>query len=175
MAKDRLSKRILEMQVKASEPDSWYGETEEMIKENNLDIQTNEIKNFSKSKWKRKIKQEIGKHLNDETQQQAKNKTKMRFMTEFKEKKYLTENGQKQAELLVNVKLNMIKARSNYGVKDICRLCKKEEETTEHLAVCSKVKEEKVTEEEIRSDSPECTRKVIKRFEAVKGMLEKLE
>ena len=69
----------------------------------------------------------------------------------------------------------MFKTRNNYGDKGVCRLCKMEQESTEHLGECNQVYAEKVTELEIKSEKEECEKKVIARFKAVKEKLDKTE
>ena len=81
-----------------------------------------------------------------EIESQRKTKTKMRYISKFGEKEYLTTHSQDDTQILMRVKLNMIKAKDNYGGKGECRICK----TEKHLSQCEQVKEEKVTEFQIK-------------------------
>ena len=99
----------------------------------------------------------------------------MRNITKFEQKKYLTSHTQAEARLLAKVKLNMLRAKENYGLMGLCSFCKKENETTQHLGRCPAIEGLKVTEKEIKSDDIELTRKVVTRYTLVESRLQEDE
>ena len=171
---DRLGKRVLQSQMEEVHSNNWYNETSRMIEEMGLTIETN-VKEMTKSEIKKATKASIEELLQKETEMQHKTKTKMRYINTFKEKEYLTRYLQDDIQILMRVKLNMIKAKDNYGGKGECRICNTEKETTEHLSQCDQVEGEKVTENHIKSDKAVCERKVINRFKEIEQRLNQTE
>ena len=100
---------------------------------------------------------------------------KIRFVTNFGEKNYIARYTQEEIQLLMRVKLNMLRAENNYGMKGECRLCKAKEENTEHLGKCSQINTVKITKRQIKSEKAERERKVINRYKEVERRLNKEE
>ena len=168
--KDRLAKRILESQMKREhQEDSWYNRTIEIADKLKLSL---EVKGMKKSEWKKKIKSATTKAIQDEAEKEIKTKKKLRFVRSFEEKEYIRGHSFEDINLLLRVRLNMIKAKGNYGDKGVCRFCREEEETTEHLGVCDKINKEKVNAIEIKSGEYENSKKVLTRFREVEKMLQ---
>ena len=82
----RFLKEIIEEQIRATFTGCWYEETKEICDKYNLGLQL--IKGLSKTKLKNIMKSRISKRLDQHIKEMAKTKTKLRFCSDFKRKKY---------------------------------------------------------------------------------------
>ena len=172
---DRLGKRIVNEQEERGTCGTWFEEMKKEAGSHGIKVSKEEVQKI-KSKWKKDIKSKIEKSLKERAKKEITWKKKMRFMESHGRKEYLNKSGTEEASLLLRVKLNMIKAKGNYGGSDkVCRFCKEEEETTEHLGSCRYFKESEVTEKEIRTEDGEQAQKVLRRFAEVEKEIEELE
>ena len=167
-----LRKRILLSQRKENDPSSWYGKAITEAQELGLNIN---FEATSKSQWKKQIKAAINRKMQKVVTEHQQKKKKMRYINKFEQKKYLTSHTQAEAKLLAKVKLNMLRAKGNYGLEGLCRFCQKDRETTQHLGICQAIEGLKVSEEEIKSDDFEITRKVVSRYTLVESRLQEEE
>ena len=94
---------------------------------------------------KKQVKGNIGKSIEERTKQEIANKTKARTIVEDKweRKKYLQECDSDTIEDVLKIRLHMWQVncnckRDNTDTK--CPLCKKSEDTTEHVLECEKAK-----------------------------------
>ena len=109
---------------------------EKVTEKYGMDI--NEVINMKRTQLKQKVKMKIQEHLDIITRESI--ATKQRFIKEFKKKEYITNMEFKYSKLMLKIRLNMIEVKCNYKNKFksnlICEMCKKEEDTTEHLLRC---------------------------------------
>lgn len=171
--RERLAKTVVEDQKRYEQEGTWYGEVERDAKE--VQIEISRATERTKSEWKREVKKRIKTEVGKIAEEKIKERKKLRFMKRHEGKKYLTEIEGEQAEMIVRVRLNMVRASNNMGRKEICRLCEKELETTEHLGECREGGEWKVTKEEIESEDKEVLKKVARRFIAIERKLKEKE
>ena len=100
---------------------------------------------MSKSKWKKQVKEKIGKSIDERTKQEMTNKTKARIVIQDKweRKKYLQECDSETIRDVIKIRLHMWQVSCNYkrdNTDTKCPLCKKSEDTTEHVLECEKDK-----------------------------------
>ena len=91
------------------------------------------------------MKGKIGKSSEERTKQQMTNKTKARTIIEDKweRKKYLQERDGEIIKNVIKIRLHMQQVSGNYkrdNTDTKCPLCKKSEDTTEHVLECEKDK-----------------------------------
>ena len=140
----RFLKEIIEEQIRDTFTGCWYEQTKEICDKYNIGLQL--IKGLSKTKLKNIMKSRISKRLDQHIKEMAKTKTKLRFCSDFKRKRY-TKMGNidfETTKTIMKLRLNMIEVKSNYkGItdSDTCDLCNETSDTTEHLFQCKKIKE----------------------------------
>ena len=108
---------------------------------------------MSKSKWKKQVKEKIGKSIEERTKQEMANKTKARTIVEDKweRKKYLQECDSDTIKDVIKIRLHMWQVNCNYKRDKIgtkCPLCQKSEHTNEHVLECEKAKKLTLSKEE---------------------------
>ena len=138
----RLVKQVIMRQIESSWTGCWMEWTEEVYRKYKLNMEL--ITTLSKEKLKSIIKERIHSNLNHKIGEEAKVKTKLRFCSDFKRKQYVNVLGYNEAKSMLKLKLNMTELKSNYkGQKSDqkCNLCKTNNDTTEHLFQCPKIKE----------------------------------
>ena len=94
---------------------------------------------------KKQVKGNIGKSIGERTKQDMANKAKARTIVEDKweRKKYLQECDSDTIEDVVKIRLHMWQGNCNCKRDNIdtkCPLCKKSEDTREHVLECEKAK-----------------------------------
>ena len=139
------------------EQQSWYSELATKADEININIGPNNIKKHKKSQWKKVVKTHIEKQINCILQQQAKEKTKLRFLKDdqFGKKQYLQEVNAEQCRIIMEIRLNMIDLKMNFkGMYEdtTCVGCFQTEETTEHFFECPKYNE--ITGVQVKGNEP---------------------
>ena len=71
----------------------------------------------------------------------VKDKTKLRFVKEFKAKSYINDLTLNDFKIMMNLRLNMVEVKANFkgNFKNnlLCPLCEVEIDTTEHLFKCN--------------------------------------
>ena len=110
------------------------------------------VENINKSKWKKQVKEKIRKSIEEGTKQEMTNKTKARAIIKDKweGKKYLQECDSETIKDVIKIRLHMwqescMYKRDNTDTK--CLLCKKSEDTTEHVLECEKNKKSPLSKE----------------------------
>ena len=113
-------------------------------------------------------------------QNEAKEKSKLRFFNNAQKKNYINQLGYHETKIILKLKLNMIELKCNYKSKDNtnmkCNLCKIENDTTEHLFTCNIIKEKikaiPTIDTLTKNDSESCTQLVefIKKALNLKGI-----
>ena len=68
---------------------------------------------------------------------------KLRWLTSemFRQQKYTNSCVMNEVHNIMTLRLHMVKLDCNYGKKDECEVCRKEEETTEHVLKCGRISE----------------------------------
>ena len=117
---------------------------------------------MSKSKWKKQVKEKIGKSIEERTKQEMTNKTKARTIIEDKweRKKYLQECDSETIKDVIKIRLHMWQVNCNYkrdNTDTKCPLCKKLEDTTEHVLECEKDKKFTLSKENSKGEWEEIT------------------
>ena len=90
------------------------------------------------------LKKRIQQRLERRIEVESKEKTKLRFCGDFKRKKYLLMGNlnKNMVKGIIKARLNMLELSCNYkgaNRSEICSLCKKEKDTTEHLFECREI------------------------------------
>ena len=135
----RLARKILPEQAKNNHKNTMVSKVKQ------IRLKINNVENMSKSKWKRKVKGKIGKSIGERTKREMANKTKTRTIVEDKweRKKYLQECDSDTIKDVIKIRLYMWQVNSNYkrdNTDTKCPLCKKSEDTTQHVLDCEKAK-----------------------------------
>ena len=112
---------------------------------------------MSKSKWKKQLKGKIGKSFEERTKQEMTNKTKARTIEEDKQekKKYLQQCDSDTIKDVIKITLHMWQVNCNYKRNNTdtkCPLCKKSEDTAEHVLECKKAKKFTFSKKTVRGN-----------------------
>jgi hypothetical protein len=91
------------------------------------------------------LKDKINNELQRLIEEEATEKTKLRFCSDFSRKKYTMTGNLKfnSIKSIMKLRLNMLELKSNYKgstKNEACDLCKNERDTTEHLFSCTEIK-----------------------------------
>ena len=126
-----------------------------------IGVKLKNMENMSKSKWKKQVKEKIRKPIERRTNQEITNKTKPRTIIEDKweRKKYLQEDSETIKDV-IKIRLHMWQVSYNYkrDNTDIKHpLCKKLEDTTEHVLECEKDKKFTLSKENSKGEWEEIT------------------
>ena len=136
---DRLVKEIVKDQIENTWPGCWTEKVKKICNKYNINIKN--ISEYTKDNLKQLMKDKINKSMNEEIKELNQQKTKLRFIKEHSQKKYLKELNFKQSIMMLKIRLNMVETKCNY--KGIfknnlkCNICKTEDDTTEHLIECT--------------------------------------
>ena len=138
----RFLKEVIEGQIKDTFKGCWMEQTKEICSKYSLGIQA--IRSLSKYKLKAILKRRISKNLDLKIQEEAKNKTKLRFCRDFNRKLYTKKGSMchRTVRSIMKTRLNMLELKCNYkgtSSTDTCNLCGVELDTTEHLFSCQEI------------------------------------
>ena len=135
---ERTLKEIIIDQIERTWKGCWVEQTKEICIKYNVDIKN--ITEYKKEKLKRVMKDNINKKLNSELQILKEEKTKLRFISNFEQEKYLEELQFNESIEMIKIRLNMIETKCNYKGKFkndlMCEVCKEDIDTTEHILEC---------------------------------------
>ena len=139
---NRFLKEVIIDQIRSTYPGCWTEQTKEICHNLNLSIQL--IRCMKKGKLKSILKKRIQQRLERRIEVESKEKTKLRFCGDFKRKKYLLMGNlnKNMVKGIIKARLNMLEVSCNYkgaNRSEICSLCKKEKDTTEHLFECREI------------------------------------
>ena len=139
----RIARKILVEQTKSNNKNTMISKVQQIAQE--IGVKLKNVENMSKSKWKKQVKEKIGKSIEERTKQEMTNKTKARTIIEDKweRKKYLQECDSETIKDVIKIRLHMWQVNCNYkrDNTDTKRpLCKILEDTTEHVLECEKDK-----------------------------------
>ena len=172
--KERLALKVLEQQKRQEKTNNWYGELKEKAIE--IGINVDEAKESKKSEWKRKVKKKMEEEIKTQAIKEMKERRKLRLLTSFGEKDYLREMNAEESRKVMEIRLNMVKVKDNYGKEGKCRLCDEEKETTEHVMECSGIPIEwrnKVKIEYLKSDDKERLQGLIEYYQKALELMER--
>ena len=107
--------------------------------------------------------------LETELQKLVKEKTKLRFLKNFSQEKYIEDLKFTESIQMLKIRLNMVETKGNYkgmfkNTELTCELCKTTDDTTEHLLEC------KITGRDITTnvdDIRECNKKIVEEITRV--------
>ena len=137
----RLIKEIVEDQIRDPYGKCWVKGIIEICSKYNISIQ--EVRNMSKMALKKEIKIRINDCVEKEIEEKKKVMKKLRFIEGFNKNQYLKTLGTKDAITILKTRLNMLDIKANFRGKyrdETCDLCETEEDSTEHLFNCEKLK-----------------------------------
>ena len=130
----RIMKKIVNEQERTAESGSWFDNLRKESLTYGMTIQQNTVTGIKKQAFKKYVKSQIQEEIERKMKNEPTTKLRTVFKNSFGRKPYL-EGELTSAEVtkIMNIKLHMIKANSNYGKNELCEFCKTETETTEHL------------------------------------------
>ena len=142
---DRFLKQVIEEQIQNTWPGCWMEQTLEICHQYELTTET--IRELTKEQLKRMLKERICERLDQHIKKEAKERTKLRFCSNFKRKSYtLTGNlSFNDIKSIMKLRLNMLELKSNYkgnNKNETCDLCKTEKDTTEHIFECQEIRKQ---------------------------------
>merc|ERR1739840_80872 len=115
---------------------TYKKEIEELKKFYNI---TEDLKNIEAKEGKRKLKRYIIKKNEEEIEEEIRKGKKANNINEVNNE-YMKKLNFKEARIIFLLKTNMIDAKANYRFQhpenQICDICEKQEETTQHLFEC---------------------------------------
>ena len=168
--------------LKSTHENSWAKQNEKLKKE--LEITDNDMEK-PRSAVKAITKEKIKKLFKKKLETTSKNKSKMEYYLEGKKEwkpqkraNYMQELTRNQVSTIFKTRARMIKVKANYknGNENlVCRLCKKEQETQQHiLEECEIInqKVEKATKDMVFDENVDELRKTAKIIENRLQMLE---
>ena len=156
----RIARKILVEQTKSNNKNTMISKVQQIAQE--IGVKLKNVENMSKSKWKKQVKEKIGKSIEERTKQEMTNKTKARTIIEDKweRKKYLQECDSETIKDVIKIRLHMWQVNCNYkrdNTDTKCPLCKKLEDTTEHVLECEKDKKFTLSKENSKGEWEEIT------------------
>ena len=135
---NRVIKEIIKYQIENTWRGCWMQETKEILRKNDIDI--TKMAETSKEQMKKKIKDSITLRLQTELSELKKEKTKLRFIEKFEQKRYLEELTFEDTIEMMKLRLNMMEVKCNYKGKYKnnlrCEVCNSSDDTTEHILQC---------------------------------------
>ena len=137
----RLIKEIIEDQIRAPYANCWTKSIKEICDKYELSIE--EVREWNKATLKKEIKKRINEHIGKELEEKKREMKKLRFIDPLNKVNYTREMKTADAILIMKTRLNMLELKANFrGKYDnmMCELCNKEEDSTEHLFNCCKMK-----------------------------------
>ena len=131
---ERLGKKIVEDQLK-NQKKGWVSETKRLARTIGIDV--DRARSMKKSKWKKELKINIERKINEDLDKVEVMYRKMRHQKgqKFGRKSYLEEMTIAEASLTMRRRLEMIDVGNNMGKNRICKECNVKE-TTEHMITC---------------------------------------
>ena len=179
----RVARKVLLEQFEEKEK-NWVQQVKQWSKEIGIIVKLEIIKQISKPKWKKMVKDKLEKRIQLEIQEEANKKTKLRFIKEekFEEKQYMKRYNMKTCKEIMKLRLNMIDVKANFKGDHKenmnCSAGCNVKESTEHILKCKKIKE--VVGHNIKGEIAEMmkdhtwlrnTAKEIKKIEETKRLL----
>ena len=98
---------------------------------------------MSKMSLKKEIKKRINDYIVKELEEKKKVMKKLRFTEGISKSQYIKELKTSDAIMIMKTRQNMLELKANFRGRygdERCDLCKSEEDSTEHLFSCEKIK-----------------------------------
>ena len=135
----RLMKQVVEIQQQDPQMGTWFRNLK--LEAGRYGVDLNQAKQQRKEKWKAEVKKSIHQTTEIRIKEEAGSKTKLRTVCndEYKMKEYLKVVDPKEAAEIMKIRLHMVQVAANYKNKkhiELCPMCNKEDDTTEHLFRC---------------------------------------
>ena len=137
---NRLSKQVIEEQIRTKVENGWYKEVERDGEE--IEIDVTKVKEYTKEQWKNMIKEKINKMMEKESKEKRQKMKKLAGQRQQKHERQMYTIGRSRKEVtnLLKTKIQMWDIGGNLGAKRKCYACEMEE-TENHIMNCKKVKE----------------------------------
>ena len=138
---ERTVKKLVKEQEQHNMPQTLHSRVAKIALELGVDIKDAEV--LKKSAWKKRVKDRIKWKIQEQLQHEMENKTKSRTICkdQWKRKEYIEICKGDIAKDVMKIRLHMWDLKMNYKRKDeenMCPLCNKAEDTTEHVLECAK-------------------------------------
>ena len=104
-------------------------------------VNENECMELSKEKWKTYVKNKINEELQKELRTKCEEMTKLKIIKndKYEMKQYVKMLCEKESNIMT-ARLNMNNISFNHGKLNVCKMCKNELETLEHVFECMEIK-----------------------------------
>ena len=171
---ERTAKQVIKGQQRNHEKECWYSEAKDALCYLAIDKHPEDA---IKSEWKRITKEKINKKVQEEAEVKRREMKKLRFIGQHGRKEYVNAMNADEVREVMKIKLNMVLTiAGNIGQKQTCKICLTDDETTEHVFLCTGIKnEDKLTPDDILKTDKYSLLKVLKLFNEYKCMQEKVE
>ena len=173
---------LMKKVVNSNQKNGWKQKTESTKNEMGI---TEEDLEGSKQMVKNIVKKKTHKYFKEKIENDAKDKSKMKYYFEGKKawsprkrSAYMDKLTRNQTSTIFQARTRMLKVKGNYknGTKDLkCRVCKGEDETQQHiLEVCKGIHQSqgtKVTKEDIFDENPNNLKKTATKIDYILQIL----
>ena len=134
--KERISRKIILEQRRKGMPNTLYERAKEIGQSIGMNI--DQAGKMKKSTGKREVKTKIKEKIQQRLTDDLKEKTKARTIQKDKwlKKEYIKNGNADDIKYILKIRLHMWGVKKNYPKNDtdtICPICRKEEDTTEHV------------------------------------------
>ena len=134
--KERISRKIILEQRRKGMPNTLYERAKEIGQSIGMNI--DQAGKMKKSTGKREVKTKIKEKIQQRLTDDLKEKTKARTIPKDKwlKKEYIKNGNAGDIKYILKIRLHMWGVKKNYPKNDtdtICPICRKEEDTTEHV------------------------------------------
>ena len=160
----RVAKKILAVKTKSNHKKTMISKMQLIAQE--IGEKMKNVESMNKTKWKKQVKEKIGKSREGKTKQEMINKTTSRTLIEDKweRKKYLQkcDSDSDTIKDVIKIRLHMWQVNYNYKRNNTdtkCPLCKKSEDTTEHVLECEEAKKFTLSQEDSKREWKEIAEK----------------
>jgi hypothetical protein len=139
----RVARKILLNQMNSSDTHTWYAGVITSMHEISIETNVEEVELSSKSVWKAKVKNQILEKIQTEIEEKTSTMSKLRFVEQFEKKEYIKQCNMSVVKRIMKMRLNMTEVKRNFRGKYndmLCPACGIEEETTEHVILCTEYK-----------------------------------
>ena len=156
----RVVRKIIAEQAKSNHNNTMISKVKQIAEEIGLKIKN--VENMSRSKWKKQVKEKIGKSIGERTKHEMANKTKARTIVQdkWKRNKYFQECDSDTIKDVIKIRLHMWQVNQNYkrdNTDTKCLFCQKSEDTTENVLECEKAKKFTLSKENNKEEWEEIT------------------
>ena len=131
---ERIITKIIGYQMENPRRGTWYSSIQILLERYNLKWSSE----ITKSKWKKTVKKQINQTTEEEIRKGC-NTTKGRTAAQgkYEKKQYLLDVTVEEAKGILRMRTHMVNVPCNYGERDSCWLCGKQETIrTEHYLEC---------------------------------------